>query len=132
MSPYSVQVRIASCLVLSEGTAAKVSGSVSRGGNVDERVSSGDSNAMGSGRLRSGFGSGRWRAVGGPPASAEAAGRRGGAIPSLGAGPHLLARNILAATGPRDSAGILSDVAAEGKNRRILPNMHVMCIFKFN
>ncbi len=64
MSPYSVQIQIAGDRVLSQGTGARVSGSVSRSGNVVVRVSSGQSNATGSGRLRSGYGSGRWSGPG--------------------------------------------------------------------
>lgn len=56
---YSFPVQIAGGRVLSGGTA-EVAGSVSRGGRVAVRVSSGGSYANGSGRLGAGFGSGRW------------------------------------------------------------------------
>jgi hypothetical protein len=60
VSPYSVQIRIVRGRVLSEGTGAQISGSVSPGGNITVRVSSGESRGSGSGRLGSGLGRGSW------------------------------------------------------------------------
>jgi hypothetical protein len=60
ISPYSVQIRIVRGRLLSEGKGAEVSGSVSRGGNITVRVSSGESKGSGRGKLGPGLGRGSW------------------------------------------------------------------------
>jgi hypothetical protein len=69
---YRSAVRIVNGIVYGTDPAARVSGSVSRGGSVRVSVSSGSASAYGSGRLSSRSGSGRWSSPAGCAGSWQA------------------------------------------------------------